>query len=186
MRQGDISMNRYTAVGGLLLLALFQTGCCCLTCSQGCGRSYWGAYAEDPPRCEPCDNCGNFTGPCGGSGCNISFPWDRCRANGRGLFATLLGGRGCCGGDSCSSGCAEPACEPTCAPTCEATCAPPCEPACGEPGCGVPNCTSCGHASMMEAAVAPPWRTSTPVSNVSYRRSPAPAAHSAGCNCGKH
>ena len=30
----------------------------------GCGETYWGDYASDPPRCdEPCDQCGNWVGP---------------------------------------------------------------------------------------------------------------------------
>ncbi len=33
-------------------------------CNSGCGRMYWGEWAYDPPdACDPCDDCGNWTGP---------------------------------------------------------------------------------------------------------------------------
>jgi hypothetical protein len=34
-----------------------------LTCGSGCSEMYWGEWASDPPACcDPCDNCGNWTG----------------------------------------------------------------------------------------------------------------------------
>ena len=33
-------------------------------CGCGCGERYWGDWCGDPPDCcEPCDRCGNWTGP---------------------------------------------------------------------------------------------------------------------------
>jgi hypothetical protein len=29
----------------------------------GCGDLYWSEWHNDPPGCEPCDRCGNYTGP---------------------------------------------------------------------------------------------------------------------------
>lgn len=192
-------MARFSAFGGLILLALFQTGCCCLggPCGNGgCGRTYWGAYCEDPPGCEPCDRCANWvghgcsTGGCstGGcssgcdSGCASIFPWQRSKGRQLCLLNSLFTRRQYCGGNSgCCEATCEATCEPSCAPTCEATC----EPACGEPGCGCTN-SGGGHAVMMDAAMSPPWPTNT-VKNVSYRRSPASfaatTAPSKPCNC---
>jgi hypothetical protein len=34
-----------------------------LTCASGCDEIYWGEWISDPPAtCDPCDNCGNWTG----------------------------------------------------------------------------------------------------------------------------
>jgi hypothetical protein len=33
----------------------------CGTC--GCGECYQGDWISQPPRCEPCDHCGNWIGP---------------------------------------------------------------------------------------------------------------------------
>src|SRR5205085_1645817 len=53
---------------------------CCARCGSdwGCGRMFWGAYADNPPGCNPCDNCGNFVGGCGNCG-NSRYPWNRSR-----------------------------------------------------------------------------------------------------------
>jgi hypothetical protein len=33
-------------------------------CGSGCGEKYWGGWHGDPPDCcDPCDRCGNWTGP---------------------------------------------------------------------------------------------------------------------------
>jgi hypothetical protein len=42
-------------------------------CGCGCGQYYWGDFYGDPPACcDPCDGCGNYTGPtcnaCAGNG----------------------------------------------------------------------------------------------------------------------
>ena len=35
-----------------------------LGCGMGCGNVYVGEWVSDPPdRCDPCDGCGNWTGP---------------------------------------------------------------------------------------------------------------------------
>ena len=45
-----------------------------LTCKVGCGELYWDEWKSDPPACcDPCDNCGNWTGP---QGCGPPF-WCR-------------------------------------------------------------------------------------------------------------
>ncbi len=39
---------------------------CCGCCSEelGCGEMFWGDWFDHPPsRCQPCDQCGNWTGP---------------------------------------------------------------------------------------------------------------------------
>lgn len=173
-------MKSLAAVGGLLVLCALQTGCCTMCGSDwGCGRSYWGAYCDDPPGCEPCNRCGDWTGHgCGGgvrggccNPCESRFPWMRA-----GLLDALL----CC---KRSHGCCEPACgEPACG---EPTCAPSCEPACGEPGCGEPGCgcTSCGHAGggVAMTSSAPIWSGYT--RNVSYRTAPRVGTPSKPCNC---
>jgi hypothetical protein len=126
-------MSRYWTLCGILVLAAMQTGCSNMGCRTGCGRTYWGAYAESPPGCEPCDCYGNWTGGCGGCGNACGSPWPWVRAGG--LLRGFLG---------CKS-CTEPTCTDT---TCEATCAPSCETTCAaEPGCGVGStgCSSCGN-----------------------------------------
>ena len=36
-----------------------------LTCGSGCGEVYWGEWMSDPPdACDPCDDCGTWTGSC--------------------------------------------------------------------------------------------------------------------------
>jgi len=70
-----------------------------LTCDAGCGRMYWGEWCYDPPdACDPCDDCGNWTGPgpCPSRGCG-------------GLWGLLCGARfhdpcGMPGCDECSDG----------------------------------------------------------------------------------
>lgn len=49
------------------------SGCCpsligavasAVTCNTGCGERYYDEWISDPPDCcDPCDNCGNWTGP---------------------------------------------------------------------------------------------------------------------------
>ena len=170
---------RALAAGLLLTSSLWLTGCCCSHgCGPdfGCGRSYWGAYADDPPGCDPCDTCGNWTGKrCGcGRGClrgcgnGISFPWERIGRN-RGCFLSRLGR-----GSSC----------------CEPTCEQPCEQTCGEVTCGEVGCGSVGSGAVwsneqekaMDAAVAPPWRSS-PMRQVST--STVHGGHTPPCNCQK-
>ena len=35
-----------------------------LTCGAGCSEIYWGEWISEPPDCcDPCDHCGNWTGP---------------------------------------------------------------------------------------------------------------------------
>lgn len=85
---------------------------------NGCGETYYHGWINDPPCCDPCDGCGNYTGdPTGGCG---------------------YGGVGC---DSCGLGGAvsyDPGC---------GMAAGPVDPGCGvaEPGCGLASgCDSCG------------------------------------------
>jgi len=33
-----------------------------LTCGSGCGEVYWGEWISTPPKPDPCDSCGNYTG----------------------------------------------------------------------------------------------------------------------------
>jgi hypothetical protein len=159
----------YRSLGfaSLLLLAALQTGCCSSPCGKGmgCGRTYWGAYADDPPTCEPCDKCGNFTG--GNKTCkkNCNSCADDCEFSwARGTRVTLLGGLFNCdmfnggGKQSCTAG-------PSCG-----------EPSCAEPGCGY------------ESAPATASYYSTPhATNVSYASNDnwSPAGSSKPCNCGK-
>jgi len=179
--RGTSVIYRALAAGLLLTSSLWLTGCCCSRgCGpdMGCGRSYWGAYADDPPGCDPCDTCGNWIGRrCGcGRGCGrgISFPWERMRCN-RGCLLTRLFG--------CGSSCCEPTCGNSCEPTCAPSCEPSCEVTCGEVGCGaVGGSWSGGHEQAMDAAVAPPWRSS-PMRQVSS--STLHGDHKPACNCQK-
>ncbi len=165
-------MLRIMIAGGLFMLCLSLTGCCSRGCrpDQGCGRTYWGAYSENPPGCDPCDSCGNFVGHCGHGGTCLSFPWQRCKTKRCGM--KLFGREKSCGEASCDS-CCEPACGSG-------------EPACGSTGC------NCGHehAVEMHDSVQPPVPMQTPMTysgsrsramNVSYSHTPA----AGGCNC-KH
>lgn len=34
-----------------------------MNCKSGCGEVYWGEWSDNPPKCEPCDCDGNWTGP---------------------------------------------------------------------------------------------------------------------------
>lgn len=170
----------YRSLGfaSLLLLAALQTGCCSSPCGKGmgCGRTYWGAYADNPPTCEPCDNCGNWTGgnkrckkSCNNCGDDCEFSWAR------GSRVTFLGGLLNCdlfnggGKQGCTSGCTAPSCgEPTC------------EPTCAEPGCGTSNWS-------YESAPAAASYGSPRMSNVSYAANEnwSPTGASRPCNCGK-
>lgn len=182
-------MLRCVFLGGLLLACVVQTGCQNTGCGSGCGPKYWGAYADSPPSCDPCDCRGNWTGGgCGFNGwggrgfgggnsctscnscdscacdtsCGSPFPWKRAAAVRWSNFNCLFGrSKGCT--SCCEATCGEPACG---------------DPGCGDPGCGiggVPGCSSCGH----EAAPAVPmevdgamldYRHGSPMTS-SYRRS---------------
>ena len=46
---------------------------CCTPCDTGaftyyagrsCGPRYWGDWISHPPKCDPCDTCGNYVGDC--------------------------------------------------------------------------------------------------------------------------
>lgn len=69
-----------------------------LTCSGGCsGQMYYGEWISDPPACcDPCDNCGNWTGP---ACCARRQPIQTLRE-------MWFGNRYCgsCCGDSCGGG----------------------------------------------------------------------------------
>lgn len=70
-----------------------------LTCGSGCSNQiYYGEWISDPPACcDPCDNCGKFTGPV----C--------CRRPGAATIGAMWGSRfpgSCCGG-SCGGGCSD-------------------------------------------------------------------------------
>ena len=79
-------------------------GCGVETCSSGCGEVYWGEWTNNPPDCcDPCNNCGDFTG--GGGCCDpCCTPWSPFRglANLWGYRYTPACGVGGYGGcDSC-------------------------------------------------------------------------------------
>ena len=168
-------MSRLKLACGLLILSALQTGCCSSKfCGGGCGEKYWGAYCDDPPRPEPCDCFGNWTGNCG-SACGSKYPWVRSRGNRTGIWS-LFG----CGSDSCTDSCSEPACgEPACAAS-----EPTCEPSCGEPNCGEPGC-GCGDSHLISSRSprrnVVPMQTVSRSSTVDYRMQSAAAP----CNCGK-
>lgn len=201
LRFGGFVMRRISVGCLFVVLAVLETGChqslyqgmglqygC-----QGCGKRYWGAYVEDPPRPEPCDQCGNWTGKCG---CG-SFPNTRLE-RGASFFSMLnrlsYGGRGnCCEGGGCGAGrcgdsdcCAKGGCT-------EANCG---ESGCGEAGCG---CTHGGGEEMMleDAPVVPlpsttsssrsPKRTVQPVGRTTIVQAAVPRTTAQpACNCGKH
>lgn len=71
------------------------------TCCRGCGDVYWGEWTSDPPDCcDPCDQCGNFTGS-GGLCCRQS-----CLPNLRRLFQSHRYCPGECGG-GCGPSCGD-------------------------------------------------------------------------------
>lgn len=161
-------MSRFILLGGLVLACFVQSGCRNACGKQGCGPTYWGAYADSPPSCDPCDCRGGWMGGgCGGGGCGFNgwggrgcgnsctscdscdscycdsscgspFPWKRAAAVRWSNLSCLFGRSKSC--TSCCDTCSEPACgDPGCG-----------EPACGDPGCGiggVPGCSSCGGHS---------------------------------------
>jgi len=175
-------MYRFIKLASILVLAALQSGCCSSPCGKGmgCGRSYWGAYADDPPTCEPCDKCGNFTGghrtcktdcdngQCGADDCD--FQWTR------GQRVSLLGGLFNTSLFDCGTGhgsCTQPSCgEPTCS-----------EPSCGsEPGCGFTQ----GVSYESEPATTA-WRGTPRTMNASYTgNSWTQLGTPGGCKCGKH
>lgn len=72
-----------------------------LTCGAGCSEIYWGEWISDPPDCcDPCDNCGNWTGP----GCCNRKP---VRNALKALWGTRYFGGCCstCGDNGCDGGC---------------------------------------------------------------------------------
>lgn len=210
-------MLRSWSVVAFLLVCVLQVGCSC--CGQkfgceGCGPKYWGAYVDDPPRCEPCDCYGNWIGGGSCGSCNTGCTEASC---GQATCAQPTCGEPSCGADSCcgtTDGCAMfpwmrclnrrasfwqmlAACNnkknSACCPDgCGMGCGEPacCEPACGEPACGEPGCgvaPSCGCGGSHVAVSRSPMR-SQPMHMVS--RSTAMdyrmAAAPGGCNCGKH
>jgi len=179
-------MRRFLMCCGLLIPALLSTGCCqmaCLNPCSGCGKAYWGAYAEDPPRCEPCNDCGDYVGGCGSCGNSDRTPWGRTRARRMGFISALLG-------DDCDS-CCESTCTSGCTTGCtESSCG---EPACGEPACGHGGFSSVGSGSrtMLSSydAQTSTWRAPR-VQQATARRTIVEArptqTASAPCNCGRH
>jgi hypothetical protein len=103
-----------------------------LTCGKGCGEVYVSEWISDPPDCcDPCDQCGNWTGPQGY--CHLG-PLQR-------VLAALHGYRYC----------PRPNCGPW-APLCSRGCGGPCGscgcgPVCGCEHCGGAGCASCGQAA---------------------------------------
>lgn len=168
-------MYRFIGLASVLVLSALQMGCCSSPCGKGmgCGRTYWGAYADDPPTCEPCDNCGNFTGGnkrCKKSDCcedDCDFQWARGQKVSLlgGLFNTSLfdcGGKGSCTQTSCG------------------------EPACGEPTCAEPGCGYGSNVSYESAPATTSWNGDSHMSNVSYsRNNHNTIGSSKPCNCGK-
>ncbi len=49
---------------------LFQMSCYGLGCGSGCGEVYWHDWISDPPRPDPCDTCGNWTGVVATNSCD--------------------------------------------------------------------------------------------------------------------
>jgi len=49
-------------------------------CGNACGDAYYGSFLSDPPDCcDPCDQCGNFTGggTCAGGACgDVAYDYD--------------------------------------------------------------------------------------------------------------
>ena len=68
-------LKRFAFVALAAMLLLGESGCCaCRNPLQGlcthkwgcnsCGERYWGEWFGDPPECcDPCNRCGDFTGP---------------------------------------------------------------------------------------------------------------------------
>lgn len=171
---------RSLGIASLLLLAAMQVGCCSSPCGKGmgCGRTYWGAYYDDPPTCEPCDKCGNWTG--GNKRCkkNCNDCGDDCEFNwARGTRVTFLGGLLNC--DKYNGGCGKQSCT---APSCgEPTCEPTCEPSCAEPECGVSNW------SNESAPAAASYYGSPRMTNASYSANNwGSSGGGKACNCNKH
>lgn len=99
-----------------------------LSCGKGCGEIYWGEWYSDPPDCcDPCDDCGNWTGPHGF--CNLG-PCQR-------LLAAFHGYKYCpnpCTGPSCGGFCNKASCATG-----------------GCTSCGGGGCDSCGGGEMSHA-----------------------------------
>ncbi len=87
-----------------------------LACGSGCGGVYWNEWISDPPDCcDPCNDCGQWTGHCGGNswsgqtGCGpghvIHGAWRGVtHVTGSVLRTVIYGYPGACGGcGSCSS-----------------------------------------------------------------------------------
>lgn len=152
-------MRRLVVCCGMLLLSALQVGCYAplmnrITC-QGCGDLYAGAYADNPPGCEPCDRCGNYTG-C--DPCASRYPWSRAR-----MFQSLSSSLKSCNSKCCDGQCGNGQCgggggfnlfgslggNKSCT---DPGCGVP-DPGCGlpEPGCGVPEpgCGDTGSGNSM-------------------------------------
>jgi len=94
-----------------------------LACGSGCGGVYWNEWISDPPDCcDPCNDCGQWTGHCGGnswSGQTGCGPGQVIHGALRGvthvtgsvLRTVIYGYPGACGGCGTCSSCmtAEPA-----------------------------------------------------------------------------
>ena len=64
---GDPGCDAYDCRRPGPLTSLFGFLRCGAFCGSGCGERYWGDWYGDPPDCcDPCDNCGNFTGGANG------------------------------------------------------------------------------------------------------------------------
>lgn len=191
-------MRRSSVACGLVLFATLLAGChralydgfgAKFGC-QGCGHRYWGAYVEDPPRPEPCDCYGNWTGPCGGDNCECSrgSSYTARRAERLHFWAArlkgpaLFGKAACCEDDGCGecTQCSHEAGTPSCH-----------EGGCGEAGCGEPGC---GHGAgglavfgeqRTPVAARSPQRNVQPVSRTTVVAA-SPAQSHGGCNCGRH
>lgn len=186
-------MRRSSVCCGLLLFATLLTGChralydglgCKFGC-QGCGHRYWGAYAEDPPRPEPCDQWGNWVGNCGRcDGCRPSMIDRRAERfqflQSRLACLSLFRQTSCCEDDACDGNCRTGGCP-------QESCG---EAGCGEPGCGC-GCTSADASSdvILDESHAvssrSPKRTVQSVSRATVVSASAPHSNG-GCNCGRH
>lgn len=58
---GTMVGSRFPLASCPLLRGLRNLFCGC-GCSNGCGEAYYGDWHCNPPCCEPCDQCGNYTG----------------------------------------------------------------------------------------------------------------------------
>ncbi len=67
-----------------------ETGAFTYYAGESCGEAYYGDWHSHPPKCDPCDNCGNYVGSC-----SCAAPRKFARSN----RATMTVGSDCaCGG----------------------------------------------------------------------------------------